>query len=248
MQVSNDGGFAGATWEPYASHKAWTVIQYGAYVIPRLVYIRFKDSAGIMSGTFQDDIILDVTPPVGSVSIIGAAGLQAMASTVTLEFQAEASTVTLELSATDDVSGVGQMLISNQPEFSGATWEHYATSRAWELGGNGIVYVRYRDNAGNVSTTYSSTAITYTISGDTGVAGVTLSYTDVTQKTAISDADGSYSFNVSDNWSGTVTPSKAGYTFSPVNRPYTNVLANQTGQDYTATAITYRIYLPLVNR
>jgi hypothetical protein len=230
MQVSNDGGFAGATWEPYVSHKAWAIIQNGSYGGPRVVYIRFKDSAGIMSGTFQDDIILDVTPPVGSVSIIGTTGLQAMASTVTLG-----------LSATDDVSGVGQMLISNQPDFAGSTWEPYSTSRAWELGANGIVYVRYRDNAGNVSTTYTTTGITYTISGDTGVAGVALSYTDGYTQTATSAADGSYSFSVSYNWSGTVTPSKAGYTFSPVNRPYTNVVANQTGQDYTATAITYII-------
>jgi len=145
MQVSNDGGFAGISWEPYASRKAWTITQYGSYVLPRQVYIRYKDSAGNMSATFQDDIILDVTPPVGTVSITGAAGLQA-----------KASTVTLGLSATDDVSGVGQMLISNQPDFAGATLESYATSRAWALGSNGTVYVRYKDNAGNISTTYSA--------------------------------------------------------------------------------------------
>jgi N-acetylneuraminic acid mutarotase len=145
MQVSNDGGFAGAHWEPYASRKAWAITQYGSYVIPRVVYVRYKDLGGNVSSNYQDDIILDVTPPVGIVSIIGAAGLQAMASTVTLE-----------LSATDDVSGVGQMLISNQPDFAGAIWESYATSRAWALGSNMVVYVRFRDNAGNVSVTYSA--------------------------------------------------------------------------------------------
>jgi hypothetical protein len=107
------------------------------------VYIRFKDNAGNTSGTFQDDIILDVTPPVGTVSIIGATGLQAMASSVTLG-----------LSATDDVSGVGQMLISNLSDFSGATWESSSISRVWVLGSNRTVYVRYKDNAGNVSITY----------------------------------------------------------------------------------------------
>jgi hypothetical protein len=48
------------------------------------------------------------------------------------------------------------MLISNQPDFSGAIWESYATSRAWALGSNMVVYVRFRDNAGNVSVTYSA--------------------------------------------------------------------------------------------
>jgi len=145
MQVSNDGGFAGAQWEPYASHKGWTITQYGSYVIPRVVYVRYKDLGGNVSSNYQDDIILDVTPPTGSVEIIGATGLQA-----------KASTVTLKLSATDDVSGVGQMLISNQPDFAGATWEDYATSRAWTLGSNTAVYVRFRDNAGNISSTYST--------------------------------------------------------------------------------------------
>ena len=36
-------------------------------------------------------------------------------------------------------------------------------------------------------------------------------------------------------WSGTVTPTKAGHTFSPASRSYSNVSGNQTGQDYTGT-------------
>jgi hypothetical protein len=80
-----------------------------------------------------------------------------------------------------------------------------------------------------------------TISGNAGVAGATLSYTDGAPKTAIANANGIYSFAVSNNWSGTVTPSKAGYTFSPVNKTYTHVLANQPPQNYIATAIRYTI-------
>jgi len=94
---------------------------------------------------------------------------------------------------------------------------------------------------------FHATAITYTISGNTGVDGATLSYTDGSAKTATSAADGSYSFSVSYNWSGTVTPSKAGYFFTPANRIYTDVLSDLTGQNYTA-AIAFQIYLPLVNR
>jgi hypothetical protein len=74
------------------------------------------------------------------------------------------------------------------------------------------------------------------ISGNAGVGGAILSYTDGTSKTATSAAGGRYSFTVSYNWSGTVTPSKTGYTFSPVNRSYTKVRANQTGQNYTSAA------------
>jgi hypothetical protein len=74
----------------------------------------------------------------------------------------------------------------------------------------------------------------YTISGNTGVGGVVLSYIYGTSKTVISQADGSYSFQVPSGWSGTVTPSKSGYIFSPTNRTYTNVAEDQTAQDYSA--------------
>jgi hypothetical protein len=77
------------------------------------------------------------------------------------------------------------------------------------------------------------------------VAGATLSYTDGIAKTANSTSDGSYSFAISYNWSGTVTPTMTGYVFSPASRTYSNVQGDETDQNYTATII-YRIYLPLV--
>jgi hypothetical protein len=75
----------------------------------------------------------------------------------------------------------------------------------------------------------------FTLSGNAGASGVTLSYTDSTAKTAISAADGSYTIKVPPNWSGTVTPTHPCYTFSPASRTYTSVTANQTAQNYTAT-------------
>jgi subtilisin family serine protease len=88
---------------------------------------------------------------------------------------------------------------------------------------------------------YTATPITFTISGNAGVSGATLSYTDDTPKTTNAGVDGSYSFTVSYNWTGTVTPSKTGYTFTPHQKDYSNVLANQTGQNYTATPLTFTI-------
>ena len=94
---------------------------------------------------------------------------------------------------------------------------------------------------------YTPTAITYTITGNTGVPGVTLSYTDGTPKTATSDGSGNYSFTVSYNWSGTVTPSLLGYAFVPGSRSYLNVLADQTVQDYTAIFLYYQ-YMPVMDK
>jgi hypothetical protein len=145
MQVSNEGDFAGSTWEPYTTYRSWQVTQYLSYVIPRLVYVRYKDPSGNVSSTYLDDIILDVTAPIGSISIVAADSMRM-----------RASTVTLALSATDDVSGVGSMMISNRADFVGASWQAYAMSAAWTLDVNNTVYVRFRDNAGNVSQTYSA--------------------------------------------------------------------------------------------
>ena len=50
------------------------------------------------------------------------------------------------------------------------------------------------------------------------------------------DGTGKYIFPVPAGWSGTVTPSKAGYTFSPVNRSYSNVTADQLGKNYTGSS------------
>lgn len=85
----------------------------------------------------------------------------------------------------------------------------------------------------------TDSGVTYTISGNAGVAGATLTYTDGTQKSVTADANGNYSLQVSSNWSGTVTPSKTSHAFAPSSRTYTNVTANKSGENYSATAFTF---------
>ena len=80
----------------------------------------------------------------------------------------------------------------------------------------------------------------YTISGNAGVAGATLSYMDGTAKTTTADENGDYRFIVSFDWSGTVTPSLDGYTFTPASKTYTGILADQTAQDYSAHGFKLR--------
>jgi hypothetical protein len=76
------------------------------------------------------------------------------------------------------------------------------------------------------------------ISGNVGVGGVTLSYTDGTPKSVISKGDGSYSLPVSYGWSGTVTASHPCYTFSQPNRNYNNVTAYLSAQNYNTPTFT----------
>ena len=64
---------------------------------------------------------------------------------------------------------------------------------------------------------------------------MTLSYTDGTPQAVLSDSNGNYSILLPQNWTGTITPAHPCYTFTPSNRTYPALTANQTGQNYTAT-------------
>ena len=73
-----------------------------------------------------------------------------------------------------------------------------------------------------------------------GIEGVDITFSN-DEGTATTDSSGNYSNGVSYDWSDTATPSKAGYTFSPSSRSYANVTSDKTGEDYTATLLTYNI-------
>ena len=86
------------------------------------------------------------------------------------------------------------------------------------------------------SQNYTATPL-YSISGNVGIADVTLSYMYSTPKTVTSQSNGSYSLSVPSGWVGAVTPAHPCFTFSPVNRNYSNLGASQASQDYVPTLI-----------
>jgi len=83
------------------------------------------------------------------------------------------------------------------------------------------------------------------ISGNAGLADATLSFDDGGPKTVTAYSNGYYFLEVSNNWSGTVTPYKTSYTFTPGHREYTNVMNDQIAQDYMAIPW---IYMPLISK
>ena len=85
--------------------------------------------------------------------------------------------------------------------------------------------------------TYS---VSGTISGDIS-AGVTVSLSGNTSKNTTTDPDGTYILTELPDDSYTVTPTLTGYTFSPTSIDTTISGAASTGNDFTATIITYSI-------
>jgi len=73
----------------------------------------------------------------------------------------------------------------------------------------------------------------------TGLSGVVMSGLPGNPST---DASGFYSAIVEYNWSGTVTPTKQYYAFTPSSRTYSSLTSDQLSQDYSALR---NIYAPL---
>jgi hypothetical protein len=69
-------------------------------------------------------------------------------------------------------------------------------------------------------------------SSGNGFSGVTVTF-DNGGGTDTTNSSGYYSREVTYGWSGTVTPTKDGYSFIPISRSYSNVTADQLNQDYT---------------
>ncbi len=77
---------------------------------------------------------------------------------------------------------------------------------------------------------------TFTISGNAGTAGAVIHYVDGVDKYVASDTNGNYTMSLPQGWSGRLTPSKVGYTFTPAHQEITNLSANQT-LDFAASPI-----------
>lgn len=145
MIICNESDFSGCSWEAYNTSKSWT-LDTGDGV--QRVYIKFKDTAGNESISYTDTIILDTEGPVaGSVTIDSGNSYTGTTS------------VLLTIYATDNTTTVDEMMISEDPSFSGASWEAYDISKAFILSsGDGLktVYVKYRDTVCNESDSYQN--------------------------------------------------------------------------------------------
>lgn len=172
MMLSNDGGFGGATWQPYTTAISWTLTTYGDTVLPRFVYGRYKDTVGSIYGNFVDDIIYDPNAPTG-MAAFDPSDLQdiTLQQDATARFMALGRPRTLRtlnttetelyLSASDDSSGLSAIQISRSSDFSDATWQPFTAIVPVTFTGDGThtVYVRTRDEAGNVSADFSDSVI-----------------------------------------------------------------------------------------
>ena len=145
MAISNeslkDTSRATSLWEPYAKEKKWTLEGEDGI---KTIFVLFKDKAGNVTQGKPLKVILDRTPPSEPhVSIMNDGKW----------LTDKDGKADLSLKA----SGASEMMISNTPDFKNAQWEKYMPEKkSWQLtvkGDKAVVYVRFRDPAGNESET-----------------------------------------------------------------------------------------------
>jgi hypothetical protein len=140
MSFRNDGS-TWTAWESYATLKSWTMTESEG---TKVVHAQFKDDVGLITEA-SDTIILDATPPKGSILINGG------------DAYTTSTSVTLQLTYDDETSGVDKVRYTNAYEWGSEPWQNPVESMSWTLTAeDGAKYVSYeiRDKAGLISETY----------------------------------------------------------------------------------------------
>ena len=189
----------------------------------------FPNQTYLSESYFADVVLTTATGPTFTLSGTITPAANASGATVVLAGGASATT-TADANGNYTFTGLSNGAYTVTPSKTGFTFTP----------ANQAVTI----NGANGTANFTVQAATYSISGAITPAasgsGATVSLTGSTTATVTADASGNYTFSGLANGSYTVTPSKAGFTFTPANRAVTISNANVTA-NFTAQAVTYVI-------
>jgi hypothetical protein len=160
VQIANDGG-AYSNWLTIASPMNWTLASGDG---THSVSVRFRDVAGNVAGPYTASVDLDTTPPTGTWLQVEFAPAVTRSATVNLVLNGGAEAVAMD--------------VSNYANFSSLT--HYATYTAsvanWPLltgtQGTKVIYARFIDSVGNMSTPVSTSIVYDTVPPALGTVSI----------------------------------------------------------------------------
>ena len=152
-------------------------------------------------------------------------------ATVTLS-GAAAATATADSTGAFSFTGLANGTYTVAPSHAGYTFS--PASQNATVNGANVTSVNFTAKA-QTGATYS---ISGTISPIAGGSGATVTLSGATTGTATTNSSGVYTFSGLANGTYAVTPSRAGYTFSPSSQAATVNGANVTGLNFTANAQT----------
>jgi hypothetical protein len=137
QQLDQDSDWRTASWLSAVPTVTWQLVPEPGVVTPTRIYARFRDAEARVYGTYQASVFYDGVRPMGRAEILADDG----------------EVVTLGLDASDDNSGVAEVRIGGDKAFTGAAWQPMTETLTATWPVEGIVYVQFRDRAGNVSAT-----------------------------------------------------------------------------------------------
>ena len=137
--LSNDGGFGDAVTAPLARNVPWRLDSSGPERLPKTLYARFSPDGT----TYQDDIILDETPPGLILAAITAVDPRLSKAAV------RKRRYHLHVKARDRNAGVSRMQITTNRRHPGK--KRRFRNRPTFVASTSKIYVRVRDRAGNWS-------------------------------------------------------------------------------------------------
>jgi hypothetical protein len=141
VQISAHTDFSNATWEVYT-----TTIQLPPGDATTTRHVRFRDQAGNISEPVSIEI--DTQSPTGSIELDPA------------ELAPRVGFTTLALTAQDNLSDHIDMRMSEDVAFTASAWQPFTPTVTMPISstneGWGVIYVQYRDQAGNESVIYGA--------------------------------------------------------------------------------------------
>jgi hypothetical protein len=144
MLFSNDGGFLAPTVFPRSTSVKWKLDSSGPERLPKTIYVRFL-AGTIPSETFQDDIILDETPPKVQEAVVTPAG----AGAAVARTSAAKRKWKLRVKAKDSNSGVARIQATSNKKKPGKLLRY--KRKLTVKSAKRPAWVRARDRAGNYS-------------------------------------------------------------------------------------------------
>jgi sugar lactone lactonase YvrE len=142
MSFSNDG----ATWSAWQSYAPWALWQLSGEDGLKTIYAHFKNSTGAISSIVSDTIQLDTSVQSEYSMTINNGALYTNNVAVQLTISARPHTAAMQ--------------VSNDGGFLGVDWEPYSAHKAWQITRyrhdeiTRLVYMRFRDADGSVSSLY----------------------------------------------------------------------------------------------
>ena len=229
------GASTGNTTTDSSGNYSFTGLSNGSYTVtPSKTGYTFTPSSKpvTVSGTNQTGVNFTASAITYSISgTVTLDGTRLGGVTMTLS-GASSATTTSDGSGNYSFTGLSNGTYTVTPSLTGYTFS--PTGISVTISG-----------ANQTEKNFTATAVIYyNISGTvtyngTGLSGVTMTMTGNGTGSTITDGSGNYSFTGLSNGTYTVTPSLSGYIFTPTGMSVTISGANQTGKNFTATAVIY---------